>query len=100
MRRFLHLLVTALAVACVQAVAADLVTPDCHYVGPPTTNAKRLDIVAACLRAKPEGRRAFQLLGPDEPPPAPTAPTPRVGDPQPALDLSTGNLLLLAPVKP
>ena len=37
-----------------------------------------------------------------DPETVPAAPrqAPRVTDPQPALDLSTGNLLLIAPIKP
>lgn len=103
MRQPLPILATLLAIASVQAVAADLVTPDCRYVGPPATASQRFDAIAACMRANPRLRRMLDDAATDaDPETVPAAPrqAPRVTDPQPALDLSTGNLLLIAPIKP
>lgn len=94
-------LATLLAIASMQAVASDLVTSDCRYVGPPIAAARQSDLVLACMRENPRYRRVFELML-DDPPPAPSsadqAPAAGRQAPEPMLDLQTGRIILPVPV--
>jgi hypothetical protein len=82
------------------AFAADpLVTPDCRYVGPPTSAERVHRLTLPCVRQDAERQRIYSLMLDTDPLPAAPQREVQAPDPEPVMDLSTGRLLLIAPIR-